>query len=540
MSYFSHAFQMMMVGNGTIRLTGGTELLTAGEMGVYNYNTFKALPAVGASTNPLQMFIIAQGSYHTTDSLSPFLGGLKESVKSRGINPKFIEKFYKVLPSDPVADVWAVGYNGVTDCECITGECDKTYSLRIDVKGDVVSRTYNRNLYRTISVTTPCCGDDCASCIEDTVDPKWIAEQFVEKINNDPELKHFVLAELMFEVLPTYTVNDSLTYTVLVTDAGDATALAAMNTFYGAGSTVRASYTGGVSTYTVTLSGTATAPATTDDIDPGAGTVNPNEVTGPNTVLFARELCITIPGLDDVTADIDTFYTDRTDVAASTIKETGTSAITYSIFQTAEAAVEIGEDTVGTPTYADLPSYEGYVWEECPCLEEEAAYTDCMGIKLTAAYEDTVFGDCSFHPTDYYNVQPLKIYVSKVDDAELCDHMEWGITHLVESKQGSGFGETYLREYLTFMNYKQEYWEHDTRFREVMNQNHLTAIDRTAKYKALHLIHSIPNYVKGMNVKSYDEKYHITMIFEESVNTAAFETFLSGYTELNGVFLETY
>jgi hypothetical protein len=251
---------------------------------------------------------------------------------------------------------------------------------------------------------------------------------------------------------------------------------------------------------------------------------------------------LTVSGTADISATIDDLYDGRTDLGVVTVKTTGTSAITYTVIQSAEAAVTLTEDYIGTPTYANVPSYEGFVWAECPCATEPTAYAGCAGIRLTAAYEDTIFGNCSFQPRDYYNIQPLKIYVSKVDDAELCtdDHMDWTVRQQSIGKQASGLGETFLREYILQMGYKQEYFEHDPRFREVMDQQHLNVIDRTKKYKAYYLIHSIPNWVKGMNVKSYDEKYVLCFLFESTVDTSAFESLLDGYTlAVAGVALET-
>jgi len=100
-----------------------------------------------------------------------------------------------------------------------------------------------------------------------------------------------------------------------------------------------------------------------------------------------------------------------------------------------------------------------------------------------------------------------------------------------------------LRDYLVALNYKQEYFEWDPRFREVMDQQVFTAVDRTAQYDGLYLIHSIPNWVKGQNVKAYDEKYVLAFYFKVDPATgispkATFQTALENYAALNGVDLE--
>lgn len=535
MSYFSHAFHKVFIGNGTVKTTGTTADLTAGDLGFYDYSTFKALTTAPASTFK-KMFIIAQGSYHTVDSLSPFFGGLKESVKSRGINPAFIEKLYSSTAADPIADVWTVGYNGVTTaCDCLAGKCGNVYTLRIDVKGDATLRTFDRNLYRYITVETPCCGEGCDVCVDETVDPLWIATRFVEKINTDMQLKNFVEAELIYSELPTFTAADVLTFTITLSTSeviGD------VEDEY-----PDATVTGSGTSYTLVFAGNnyASRPETGDDIDGGA-TVTVTSAT----VQVARTMCAIIEGLDDVSADIATFYENDTTISGVAVQTTGTSAITYELVQLSAPVTITNGNSMGIPVYAPIPAYVGGVtWGVCPCAAEPTAYTGCIGIKLTAAYIDTRFGNCSFRPTDYYNVQPLKIYVSKVDDAQYCtdSHTSWSVTHNVESKQANGLGETVLRDYLVALNYKQEYFEWDPRFREVMDQQVFTAVDRTAQYDGLYLIHSIPNWVKGQNVKAYDEKYVLAFYFKVDPATgispkATFQTALENYAALNGVDLE--
>ena len=537
MSYFSHAFHKVFIGNGTVKTTGTTADLTAGDLGFYDYSTFKALTTSPASTFK-KMFIIAQGSYHTVDSLSPFFGGLQESVKSRGINPAFIEKLYSSVASDPIADVWTVGYNGVTtDCNCLSGKCGNTYTLRIDVKGDPTLRTFDRNLYRYITVETPCCGEGCDVCVNETVDPKWIATKFVEKINTDMQLKNFVKAELIYDTLPTFVAADVLTYTISLSASKAKTAVASAY----ATATVSGPTNG--TEFTLVFTGAEYADRPEDGDDVAGATVTVTSAT----VNVARTMCITIDGLTDVSSDITTFYENDSTIIDVAVKTTGTSAMTYELTQLSDAVAITNTDTMGIPVYAAIPAYEGgYVWSVCPCEATPAAYAGCIGIKLTAAYIDTRFGNCSFRPTDYYNVQPLKIYVSKVDDAQYCtdNHTTWTVTHNVESKQANGLGETVLRDYLVALNYKQEYFEWDPRFREVMDQQVFTAVDRTAKYDGLYLIHSIPNWVKGQNVKAYDEKYVLAFYFKVDPTTgispkATFQTALENYAALNGVDLET-
>lgn len=557
--YFSHAFQKMFVpksGASFVTSTSAsTDQLTEGQIGIFNPKTFKGFGTPG-STNNHKMFMIAQGSYHTTDSLSSFLGGLQESVKSRPINPKYIDQFYKVCPRTPQNEVWTLGYNGVTaDCGTISGKCSNKYTIRIDVKNEFILRTYNRNLYRYFTVETPCC-DECAEeCEAADVNPRWIAEKLVEMVNSDPEISNFVTAELLLETAISHDADTVLVYRIAVTDAGDAGALADVVAFYHTGkdydaevaAPTRLTYATGVSTYELRVI-TADIPTLSDDID-GAG-LNPDSVTYMNEFLPVRSLCVTLAQVDGVDNETDftSFLSSRTDLVAGSITLTaGTSADVITFKQYAEDYVTETADTRQEGTYADIISYtqldaDGNVVNvvtvgECLCPAEMPPYADGVGIKFTAGFTETKFGTCSFNPRDHYNIQPITMEVALVDDAELCTdkHTKWASTQLQVGSQASGLGETVLRQYLLSMNYKSEFYEQDPRWREVMDQNHLTAIDKDKYYVLYYLSHYIPNsFINGMNVSNYNEKYVLCFPFEEDDTSgqAAFEALFVGTNKL--------
>jgi hypothetical protein len=552
MNYFSHAFQKMFVPKvGTTLVTStssSTDKLTAGELGIFNSKTFKGFGTPG-STNNHKMFIIAQGSYHTTDALSSFIGGLQESVKSRPINPKYIDQFYKVCPRTPQNEVWTIGYNGVdSSCGTISGKCSNKYTIRIDVQDEFILRTYNRNLYRYFTVETPCCDECSEECIAADVDPKWIADELVKKINKDPEISQFVFAEVLLESAINHDDDELITYNVTITDAGNAGALTDVVTFYSdtLENPTRLSYATGVSIYEVILPASADAPTLADDID-GAG-LNPDAVEATGEFLPIRTLCVTLAqstGVDNET-EFTSFLSGRTDIVAGSIVITaGTSADSITFKQYATETVIETADTRPSGEFEIIPSYNQYDIDgnllnvvtigECPCPTAPTAYTDAVGIKLTASFRETKFGTCSFHPRDSYTIQPIRIYVDLVDDAELCTdkHTKWSTTQLQVGSQASGLGETVLRQYLLNMGYKQEYYEYEPRWREVMDQQHLNVIDKDKYYVLYYLSHYIPNsFSKGMSVTSYDEKYVLCFPFEET-DTAGMTAFEAAFVGTN-------
>lgn len=191
MAYFPHAFQKMLVGTAGFNTTPGTTLtLTAGQIGVvrasdHQIQNLGGTPTyTGASGNPL--FYLAQGSFHTTDKIGPFHGGYKETVKSKGINPKYISAFYVTEPAAPVNEVL-----GVSVSNCTSIACDTTYRLRLDVKGSPALRFLTHNLYQTLDAKTPCCDSS-----NNNVDPVGVLLQWKDQINESPIMKEFVNAKV--------------------------------------------------------------------------------------------------------------------------------------------------------------------------------------------------------------------------------------------------------------------------------------------------------------------------------------------------------
>lgn len=701
--YYSNAFRKDFVGFGSVRTTGATEDLTAGQIGLFAADTFNALPVVTSNTKPNKMFIIAQGSMHGLDTRGGIShGGLQESVKSRPINPKYIEKFYKVEPVRPVSDVWTIGYNGVSTCKPITGECGAKYTIRVDVRGEAALRSYNRNLYRYFTVETPCCDDCDVTCDPATADPYLLAKSFVEQINSDVEISKFVNAELILET----AISDAnettfVKYTLSVNDGGNPQDLADVQNAYpsytgieridrsGILSTYQVIKTAGLpsaftptakrlgadfcgacpvgwtigsalnlvitrpvildtdgdgdidvsfddavallmgdqtvstsvayqyraevlvlldaidadialgdiivtptlvstqngnvtislaiqvtdatpsaSTFTMTaadidVAALVTAVAATvtnivaedeyvdngviDYCFPAAGS-STAWVAGDSVYKTKRQLCVTLPkdcgSATSQLTDVEAFFADNATIT-TIAQEAGDTdcAEVISLYQYSDSYYEKGCLEKPIAVYPDAPSYNGYVFAECACTETSPYTSGAVGIRLTAAYEDTKFGNCSFDPKDFYGKSPLKIEVAKIDDAELCtdQHTKWSVTHLNNAKAPSGLGETVLRDYMLSMNYKGEGFEKDPRWREVIGQEHLNVIDRNAYYRSYFLVHSIPNSIlRGMNVTNYDEKYVLAFHFAEDVNTDAFENLLAGYAALNDVELETY
>jgi hypothetical protein len=258
MAYFPHAFQKMLVGTAGFNTTPGTTLtLTAGQIGVvrasdHQIQNLGGTPTyTGSSGNPL--FYLAQGSFHTTDKIGPFHGGYKETVKSKGINPKYVSAFYVTEPAAPVNEVL-----GVSVLNCTSIACNTTYRLRLDVKGSPALRFLTHNLYQTLDAKTPCCDSS-----NNNADPVGVLLQWKDQINESPIMKEFVNAKVFnFKVggFAAAATTNSTTLTIDTTSGSGGTTpagLAAGQMITGTGIPQNTFITG-VSGGTLTLSKAAT------------------------------------------------------------------------------------------------------------------------------------------------------------------------------------------------------------------------------------------------------------------------------------------
>ena len=220
MAYFPNAFQKLLVGTAGFSTKNGqpTYDLVAGEVGIIDAKTNKILditPAVPVTYAVVPQFYLAQGSLHTVDKLGPFHGGYQETVKSKGINPKYVSRFYRVDPANSVQNIIVIGAANPT-----VFEFNKTYRFRIDIKGSPALRTMRRNLYKDLDAFT-----GCTPAVTDpitVVDAATIVEQWATQINEDLIIKNFVKAEVLYT-----TIAAEVPTTVTVKPVGwDATATA--------------------------------------------------------------------------------------------------------------------------------------------------------------------------------------------------------------------------------------------------------------------------------------------------------------------------
>ena len=186
MAYFNHAFQKAFVGTqGFTDLAGGQlgtpgNILATGDFAFVDPKTWDLVSVAPEGCCPL---ILAAGSLYSKDKIGSH-GGYQESNKSKIINPKYINRFYRVDPNIAQQNVINIGFtpfNALAGGSCEKEFlCDETYSLRIDVKGSPALRFLNHNAYLTVEAYTGCCPAGTIAPVP--VDSTLVMIQWAQKI----------------------------------------------------------------------------------------------------------------------------------------------------------------------------------------------------------------------------------------------------------------------------------------------------------------------------------------------------------------------
>ena len=121
---------------------------------------------------------------------------------------------------------------------------------------------------------------------------------------------------------------------------------------------------------------------------------------------------------------------------------------------------------------------------------------DCAGLIFNGAYVDTRFGDCTFQISDFYEKEPVKLFISETDlTGDPCTFDGICVVKECLGLQVQGLGETVLRDMILSESYRQNFFATDFRIREVTQGNQIIAsVDRTALYWRYYLQHSIPRH----------------------------------------------
>ena len=438
MSYALYAYRQVYVPSvvgGAINLntTGTTDVLTAGQVGMFPYVQGIIGTATGSATTSDVIFGV--GSYHTVDAISPTMGGLLESDKSKPINWRNVTRFWKKNAVQPQNMVISVGWDQtVTGSTALVGPtftCGTFYRLLLEAKGSPALRTLGHEMFRDGEAWTGCCTTSCQSgCTGQLVDAATVMLQWSDFIKQDPIMSLFIA--------PKVYINGTLTG--------------------GAGS--------GVYTY-----------------------------------------------------------------------GTGVKSEVYSAYDISRG--------LGAASGVYVPNTTA------------SAGTVVAGLQITAAYVDTKFGNCTFTPSDHYELEPILLYASlRMDDGldanpcQVTTTINTSVPNMVVTVaapiQASGVGETVVREWIDYRRYKTEFFADGYhidlfRIRTIEDDVCLSNINRSGFYDEFHILYNQTfhyNSTSTVDSPQYEAVFYVPTGTSSTTLTTLISSCLSGVN--SNVTLETF
>jgi hypothetical protein len=228
MAYFNHAFYKSFLATDASAADGTkTSALAAGQLALVDGKDWTA-HVTGAFPVPGMAYLV-QGSFHQNDTIggNKNHGGYAESVKSKGINPKYLTRVWESSCVSATAATASISVGP----KC--APCGTSLLMRVDVKGAPALRFLNHNAYAVGDSANICCVDG-----QEFLDPALVVAEAAKMILADPIVAPFIteggVIVTVDGVDTTYTIAEILdgTYTPSVDPVGDV--VSAKVTFVGA------------------------------------------------------------------------------------------------------------------------------------------------------------------------------------------------------------------------------------------------------------------------------------------------------------------
>ena len=524
--------------------TLATSALKAGELGIYNQNFSWIDYTAAADKTP---FYIVQGSYYKTSGYSDKIGshgGYQESVKSKMINPKYISRIFWVQAKAPQQQVVQIFSTPTASGLNVGLNADTTYRLRIDVKGSPALRFLSHNIYRVMDSYT---GPANATNPTYQKDPVATLVDFKEQITMSPYFNQLVQAR----VYKSAGIAVAASSVASITTTSVAITWGTIPTYAAVGQRVTGTGLPVNSFITAISSNTATVTYPTQAVAPTIG--------GTVTVSFFNDLYGSNGGYTVPYTNITVTSGQQPTYVGQPTYIPGSSDYTTGPAQTSGVATNatILANTAGTSNGAII--YQP--------VADAASFTFTSGqepfMELTAAYLETKFGNPTFTISDNYDLEPLKIIASLMDDSgsttvtapigqglagtastykTIGTLGDAGIAYVAQaSSMAQGTGETVLRELILTGRYRQEAFGDGTnidqfRMREIEANpsvlDMMTVTKRNSLYNKLCILHNVPRFNNPTGVFDNDQ-YLIEIAIPNSVNVSQLfntQTYVPGST----------
>jgi hypothetical protein len=543
MAYFNHAFTKIFLGTGTTRTAGSTgapisvtnpastdgfittvgtttatlSTLDPGYFGFFDPNAWTAVNATwfaapstspGTISAPSQCcpLVLASASLLSKDKLNQYIGGYKESNKSKTINPRYVQKMYRVDSCVPQQSLISIGTTPQTGAGIAT--------LGATVLG---TETYVNGTYTNINLTggTGSSAKATVVVVANAVSSITLTSAGIEyTAGNVLTLASAAVAtpgsltELVAGTSTTITVATAAVTTNIGFQGGTTEANCCYNYLCGETYYLRIDIKGSPALRFLNHNAYQTLSAYTGCCPSGA--VVPVNVD-PTTVYITWAKALVLNNyLKDLVAPVVYDYTGVAWYAPGT-------TVTYDGTNTPVANTQWWTSPTGVDQYA--ASAQAAAWtNECTA-----------GMRLFGAYVETKFGNCSFQITDFFEKEPVRLYASLVDyNGDPCVFEGLCVYNDCLGIQGMGFGEQVVRDLIKAESYLQNFFSTDIRIREITQGNQiLDAIDRNALYTRYFILHSVPRFNNPSG--TFDNDRYLLEIITNGVN-AALETFLEAWS----------
>ena len=487
MAYFNHAFLKCFNPTGIAANDTATSALTSGEISLVEDSDWKS--TTGSPANGTLGYIV-QGSYHTVDSIgnNPGHGGYTESVKSKGINPKYVSRLYSTVCQTATQSTSAVGIGP----QCVP--CGKPLFLRLDAKGSPALRFLNHNAYAIGDSGNVCCIDG-----QTYIDPALALASAASELLADPIISPFARERTFGSGATAVSAGIGIMKTSGLTGLSDLSTVGAGGTGYTVGDIV--------------------------SVDNLSGSKAVVEVTGVSGgVVTDFEIKASGSGFSIATlATVNLVVADPAAAGFTVTAAVDVRSETFSIFDVKDGNYVASTDPVGDGVSAAL--------------------------YLEGAYVETKFGNCSFDTRDFYGKEPVQIMLSLLDETgNPCSDCaipgsEGLLVVNTPGVMASCQGETVLRDILMTESYMQSPYNQgnvdSSRIREIEGSDDILAsVDRTALYKTYVIQHTVPRFNNPSGVFDNDQYlYKIYVKCSDSALITSMDTFMgqiATWTAANG------
>jgi hypothetical protein len=522
MAYFNHAFKKTFLATGrslntTVTLLDGTVapaqttdgFLTTSGLPTYVLNTLSTLgenfygsyysgyigyfdPKTNLSLGSPDgccNVMLAGSAIYSNDKIGPFHGGYVETNKSKMINPKYVSRFYTVIPCEPTNEVLHVGSTfwtaggGIINWSNSGGPINGQTPNLVNA---IVELTGGAGTGATIEITTNGMGAVTS----------W---SFGQAIGKGYEIGDILTvpgdgSTFEFEVLDVTTANvDPIT--------GSGGVNCCKEFMCGETYSLRIDIKGSPALRYLNHNAYYIAEAYTGCCP--AGSIAPVAVDSTEVYILWANAILRYPVVNPFVQII------IQDEAGVLWYQPGTSA-------------------------ADLITVGGDTWDNyvSPGHVDGA----CAGMIFNGAYVDTKFGDCTFQLSDFYEKEPVRLYASEVDlNGDPCTFDGICVVHECLGSQANGLGETILRDLTLSESYRQNFLHSDFRIREITQGNQIvSAINRNALYYQSYLQHSVPRHNNPSGTFDADQ-YLLQVVATDVTNLIAFNQATSFWLDNCGV-----